>query len=451
MSIEHVLDAQDQAQSGGRTDWFVHDRFGLFIHWGIGSLPTPWEHGWFMHYERTSTERYQRYFDHFDPDLYDPVVWAREARNAGMKYFVATTKHHDGFCLWDTDESEYKAPRTPAGRDLIKPMVDAFRAEGLRVGFYHSLIDWHHPEFTIDGLHPLRDDAEFRESQRHRDISRYAEYLRAQTRELLTRYGDISLLWYDFSYPDLDLLEKQGLQRYDWDKGKGAVDWDSERLLALVRELQPGIIVNDRLDIPGDYCTPESYQPVKWLERNGKRVTWEVCQPINGLYTYARDTHQWKSTKTLIQILVDTVSKGGNLLLNVGPTGRGEFDQNSLERLRGIGDWMRRHGRAIYGCTESAYVAPPDCRYTQKGDSLYLHLFAWPPGHVHLKGLADRVAYAQLLNDASEVTTRVYEDRDAQGTYIEGLPSNTLTLKLPIPEPDVAVPVVELFLKPQRS
>ena len=206
------------------TSWFTHDRLGLFIHWGIGSLPTPWEHGWFMHRERVSAEHYQRYFDHFEPDLFDPEIWAQEARNAGMKYFVVTTKHHDGFCLWDTKQSEYKVTNTPAGRDLIRPMVDAFRNEGMKIGFYHSLIDWHHPEFTIDGLHPQRDDESFRIANEHRDISKYSKYLHDQTRELLTEFGDVALLWFDFSYPDLDLLEEAGLQKYEWAQGKGAAD-----------------------------------------------------------------------------------------------------------------------------------------------------------------------------------------------------------------------------------
>jgi alpha-L-fucosidase len=446
-TVEQTSTAVEHDQDGPDPSWFVHDRFGLFIHWGIGSLPVPWEHGWFMHFERTSTETYQKYFDHFDPDLYDPAFWAREAKNAGMKYFVATTKHHDGFCLWDTTLSEYKATNTPAGRDLIRPMVDAFREEGLKVGFYHSLIDWHHPEFTIDNLHPLRDDEAFRESQKHRDISKYAEYLHGQTRELLTQFGDVDLMWFDFSYPDLEIFPEVGLPVYDWASGKGANEWQSEKLLRLVRELQPSILVNDRLAIPADYWTPESYQPPRWFEVNGKRVIYEVCQPLNGYYTYSRDNHAWKSVEMLVQMLVDIVSKGGNLLLNVGPTGRGEFEPKTLERLRGIGEWMRLHGRSIYGCSESEFTTPPDCRYTLNGNRLYLHVFTWPAGHLHLEGLAERVEYAQLLNDGSEITMQVVGERQARGSLLQGMSPGTLTLNLPVPKPNVAVPVIELFLK----
>ncbi len=151
------------------TDWFVHDRFGLFIHWGIYALAA--RHEWVKNRERIRDEDYQRYFDHFDPDLYDPAEWAWEAKNAGMKYVVLTSKHHDGFCLWDSDLTDYKVTNTPYGRDLLAPFVEAFRAEGLKVGFYHSLIDWHHPEYPVDGLHPMRDDVAYREANQDRDMS----------------------------------------------------------------------------------------------------------------------------------------------------------------------------------------------------------------------------------------------------------------------------------------
>ena len=159
----------------GDTDWFVRDRLGLFVHWGIYSSAA--RHEWVKQRERISGEEYQRYFDHFDPDLYDPSQWARAAKDAGMRYAVLTSKHHDGFCLWDSKLTDYKATNTPAGRDLIRPWVEAFRAEGLKIGFYHSLIDWHHPEFPVDGLHPQRDDLQFREAHKDRDMSKYVEYL----------------------------------------------------------------------------------------------------------------------------------------------------------------------------------------------------------------------------------------------------------------------------------
>jgi len=422
----------------GDTTWFTHDRFGLFIHWGIYALAARGE--WVKNRERIRDEDYQTYFDHFSPDLYDPTAWARVAKDAGMTYVVVTTKHHDGFCLWDSDLTDYKAPNTPWGKDVLRPLVDAFRAEGLRVGFYHSLIDWHHPAFPIDGFHPMRDDVAFREAQQgRRDIRPYADYLHGQTRELLTRFGRIDIMWFDFSYSTMD---------WGWSRGKGKDDWQSEKLIATVRELQPGIIVNDRLEIGGDIKTPEQYQPRGWLEVDGRPVVWEACQTFNGSWGYDRDNLDWKPVDLLVRMLVDTVSKGGNLLLNVGPNARGEFEPQALERLRGLGAWMRLHNRSIYGCTASDFTPPPDCRYTQNGNRLYLHLFAWPFRHVHLDDLAGRVEYAQLLNDASEVKTHALDPRQqAQNTTPGGTTPGTLTLELPVQKPNVAVPVVELFLK----
>lgn len=418
-----------------KPDWFVHDRFGLFIHWGIYALPA--RHEWVKNRERITDADYQRYFDRFDPDLYDPSVWARAARQAGMKYFVVTTKHHDGFCLWDSQLTDYKATNTPAGRDLIRPAVEAFRAEGLRVGFYHSLIDWHHPQFPVDGLHPQRDDIEFREREKGRDIRKYAAYLHGQVRELLTEYGKVDIMWLDFSYSQRD---------WGWSRGKGKADWQSEELVRVVRELQPDILINNRSEMPGDFHTPEQYQPRGWVQVDGKPVVWEACQTLNGSWGYDRDNLDWKPVDMLIRMLIDSVSKGGNLLLNVGPTARGEFDPRAMATLEGIGAWMRLHGRSIYGATQSDFEPPPDCRYTQRDGRLYLHLFAWPFKHVHLEGLKGRVAYAQLLNDASEIR---FLDPPAQpaNTAPAGLDGNTLTLVLPVQKPDVAVPVIELFLK----
>ena len=246
-------------------------------------------------------------------------------------------------------------------------------------------------------------------------------------------------MWYDFSYPGRD---------WGWSVGKGHEDWDSERLMAMVRELQPGILVNNRLDIPGDFTTPEQYQPAGPMLIDGKPVLWEACQTLNGSWGYHRDNLDWKSVDMLVQMLIDTVSKDGNLLLNVGPNARGMLEPRSLASLRGIGEWMALHSRSIYGCGPSEFTAPADCRYTQNGDRLYLHLFNWPFRHVHLEGMGPRVAYAQLLNDHSEVGMKVVDpEQAALNTTMGGLGSDVLTLELPVQRPDVAVPVVELFLK----
>lgn len=420
----------------GDMEWFVRDRFGMFIHWGLYAAAA--RHEWVRHAEEIPNEAYEKYFKTFDPDLYDPKAWARAAKAAGMRYFVMTTKHHEGFCLWDSDETDYKAPNTPAGRDLIREAVEAFRAEGLKVGFYYSLIDWHHPDFTIDPLHPLRNHPDAQQMNAGRDMARYRGYMRRQVRELLTRYGKVDVMWFDFSYPKAEL---NGL------KGKGRDDWGSDELLQMVRELQPGIIVDNRLDLPpeqADIHTPEQYQPAEWPSINGAPVFWETCQTFSGSWGYHRDEATWKSPEQLVQMLVNSVALGGNLLMNVGPTARGLFDDRAKRALEVYAQWMALHARSIYGCTQSEFQAPSGCRYTRNGNRLHLHLYAWPFRHVHLEGLADRVEYAQLLNDASEIRiTKAMEHETL------GFPANPglLTLELPVRKPDVTVPVVELFLK----
>ena len=419
-------------------EWFTHDRFGLFLHWGLYSAAA--RHEWVMERERTTAEEYDKYRRVFDPDLYDPHAWAAAAKDAGMRYAVLTTKHHEGFCLWDSDLTDHNVTNTPYGKDLVGPFVEAFRDAGLKIGFYHSLIDWHHPDFPIDPVHPRRDDDDAIEQNKSRDMSRYREYLFGQVRELLTRYGTIDYLFYDFSYPE---REHRGLL------GKGRDAWHSEELLALTRELQPGIIVNDRLDLPdADLVTPEQYQPSAPMERNGVPVAWEACQTLNGSWGYDRDNHDYKSTTLLITMLVDGVSKNGNLLLNVGPTARGTFDPRASDSLAEIGEWMRLHGRSVHEAGPSEHIAPSGTCYTQRGDRLYLHLLSWPMRHVHLPGLAGKVDHAQLLNDASEIRLAEADpDQGAQNTQPGGQPAGTLTLTLPIQQPDVAVPVVELFLR----
>ena len=427
----------------GDVSWFTHDRFGMFVHWGLYALPA--RHEWVKHTERTTDEDYQVYFDHFDPDLYDPKDWARQAKAAGMKYVVLTTKHHEGFCLFDSQYTDYKATNTPAGRDLVREFVDAFRAEGLHIGFYYSLIDWHHPDFPIDQLHPRRWDKKAFEMNQGRDMRRYAEYMRNQVTELLTNYGKIDILWFDFSYP------VKPPEFPEWMKPKGKDDWESEKLIALARSLQPGIIINNRADIEQDLFTPEQFQPTEWVrhKETGELVTWEACQTFSGSWGYHRDESTWKSPEMLIQMLITTVSLGGNLLMNVGPTARGYFDYRAEAALKVYADWMKYNSRSIYGCTmaEPEFKAPEGCRFTQSEDGtrLYLHLFSYPFGHVQLRGLAGKVKYAQFLHDASEIR---FSEGKVQH-FGDGLPesSDLLVLNIPHVKPNFIVPVIELFLK----
>ena len=416
--------------------WFTEARFGMFIHWGIYAVAA--RHVWAKSYERMTDEEYQEYFDRFDPDLYDPKAWARMAKNAGMKYFVITSKHHDGFCLWDSKLTNYKAPNTPAGRDLLRPMLDAFRSEGLKVGLYHSLIDWHHPEFPVDMLHPQREDKAFREREKNRDMGKYVEYLHAQVRELLTEYGRIDLMFFDFSYPEREL---------DGMRGKGRDDWQSEELLAMVRELQPDMLVNDRLDIPADYGTPEQIMPRGPLHRDGEAIAWEACNTFSGSWSYHRDNLDWKSPEMLIRMLIECVSRGGNLLLNVGPNGRGEFEPSAVATLEEMGEWMRLHERSICGCGPSELPAPQDCRLTQNGNRLYVHVFSWPMKHLYLDGVAGKVAFAQLLDDGSEIKFKSPSHGGSRKYESPADREDAVVLELPIQKPDVAVPVIEVFLK----
>lgn len=428
--------------TAGDTAWFTYDRFGMFIHWGTYAAAA--RHEWVQTNEKIDNESYQKYFDHFDPDLYDPKAWAKAAREAGMKYMVITTKHHEGFCLWDSQYTDYKAPNSPAGRDLLTPMVEAFRAEGLRVGFYYSLIDWHHPHFPIDNLHPLRDHADAAKMNETRDVKVYAQYMRDQVRELLTQFGPIDVLWFDFSYPDGD---PKGFPQF---KGKSHDDWESEKLLAMVRELAPNAMVNNRLDlkdIPADMHTPEQYQPAEWIKVDGEPVVWEACQTLSGSWGYHRDETTWKSPEQLIQMLIDTISKGGNLLMNVGPTARGVLDDRALDALHTYADWMKWNARSIYGCTQSEYSAPADVRYTQNFEKkrLYVHVFSWPFRHLLLPDLLGKIDYAQFLHDASEIPL---QGRDWSTGFVQKeVSGEVLVLELPIVKPNVTVPVIELFLK----
>jgi alpha-L-fucosidase len=414
-----------------RMKWWTDARFGMFIHWGLYALPA--RHEWVKNIERMTNDQYQKYFEMFNPDMWNPHEWAKMAKAAGMKYVVLTAKHHEGFCNFDSKFTDYKSTNTPFGRDIIKEYVEAFRAEGLKVGFYYSLIDWHHPDYTIDSNHPQRQtaDSAYARMNKGRDMNKYREYIKNQVRELLTNYGEISIIWFDFSFPGKN--------------GKGHADWDSENLLKMARSLQPGIIVDDRLDLENveggwDFTTPEQVKVTKWPEVNGKRVPWETCQTFSGSWGYYRDEYTWKSPAQLLELLIESVSKGGNLLLNVGPTGRGVFDQRAQDRLKAMGEWMNFNSRSIYGCTEApaGFTAPANTllTYNPVTRRLYVHLLAYPLGNITLPGMADKVKYIQFLHDASEIRFRPSDEA-----------KNDLVLSLPVLKPASEIPVLEVFLK----
>jgi len=437
-----TVQAETQEQRNDRMAWWRDARFGMFIHWGVYALPA--RHEWVRNRERITNEDYQKYFDHFNPDLYNPRDWAKMAKEAGMKYVVLTAKHHEGFCLFDSQFTDYKSTNTPCRKDLVKEYVEAFRAEGLKVGFYYSLIDWHHPDYTIDRIHPLRpvDKKDFTAENfarlnEGRDMAKYRQYMKNQVRELLSNYGKISIIWFDYSFPG--------------EFGKGRDDWDSAGLLKLARELQPHILVDNRLDLPGegDFATPEQLSAAELQKKSSGNQTgwetyrdWETCQTFSGSWGYFRDEKTWKSNAQLLTLLITSVSGGGNLLLNVGPTGRGEFDYRAKDRLHGLADWMHYNSRSIYGCTEAPaeFAAPADTLFTYnpKTKCLYLHLLTYPAdGELTLTGVAGKVAYTQFLHDASEILVEQGADAGAKD----------LALKFPADKPPVEIPVVEIFLK----
>jgi alpha-L-fucosidase len=426
------LKTETPEQKTIRMKWWSDARFGMFIHWGIYALPA--RHEWVKNYEKISDADYQKYFEEFNPDLCNPKEWAKMAKEAGMKYVVLTTKHHDGFCLFESKFTDYKSTKTPFGKDIVKEYVEALRAEGLKVGFYYSLLDWHHPDYTLDRNHPgsSKSDSANAAINKNRDMSKYREYLKNQVRELLTNYGEISVLWFDFSFPGKD--------------GKDRKDWDSEGLLKMVRTLQPGILVNERLDLNDmeggwDFDSPEQFKVEKCPERNGKKIAWETCQTFSGSWGYHRDENTWKSPAQLLELLIESVSKGGNLLLNVGPTARGLFDARAQDRLKSMGDWMKYNNRSIYNCTEAptGFVAPLNTLFTYnpKTNRLYVHLLTYPMGSLILKNMSDKVKYIQFLHDASEI-------KFVSGT---GEDKNNLKLQLPVQKPPVEIVVLEVILK----
>ena len=424
----------------GDMSWWAHDRFGMFIHWGIYSLPA--RHEWVKRVEGMTTADYQKYFDHFNPDLFDAKKWAKCAKKTGMKYFIITTKHHDGFCMWDSKYTDYKITNTPIKRDLLREVIDAYRAEGLKIGLYYSLLDWHHPEFIVDCQHSQFNVEEEYEKNKLRDPKVYPQYMRDQVRELLTEYGKIDIMWFDFSYSEMS------------PNGKGCKEWEGDKMVNMIREISPDTIINNRIEVPGltEIETIENFLPDNPpVDEDGTPKLWESCQTFSGSWGYHRDESTWKSSDMLIELLINIVSSNGNLLLNVGPTSRGTFDQRAKSRFDAVGEWMEFHSRSIYGCQHAPeeFKAPKDCRYTYNPETkcLYLHLFTWPFKHVTLEGLGDKIEYAQLLNDGSEVIVREHGADIDSPLQNDHASKGDVIITLPAHKPDVTVPVVEMFLK----
>lgn len=388
--------------SPARTDWFVHDRFGMFIHFGLSAIPAR-DLSWPMSWEKIPTATWRKYLDEFNPDLAGPEEWVRMAADAGCRYAVLTVKHHEGFCLWDSKLTTYTSVHAPrCGRDLAREFVDACARHGIRPGFYYSLIDWDHPDYPADDpFHPERDDAASK--ARPRDWNRYVDYLHNQVREILTGYGKIDVLWLDFSYGDMS-----------------GEKWKADELMTLVRSLQPGILVDNRLvaghEDPsqkakhGDFATPEQVVPPEGLfAPDGTPLVWESCMTLGESWGYNRKDRNFMSPEQAIRMLVECVSKGGNLLLNVGPNARGRVRPQESAVMKAVGEWLTVHGDAIYGAGPAVVAGrllpkPQWGWFTRRGQTLYAVLTERPAGPVPLLGLGGIVSEPRFLFDGSEIS-----------------------------------------------
>ncbi len=411
--------------------WWREARFGMFIHWGLYAIPAgEWEgkttYGeWIMNNAQIPVQQYEGFRAQFNPVKFDAREWARMARDAGVRYIVITSKHHDGFCLFDSALTDYDIMSTPFKRDIMKELADACREAGIRIGWYHSIMDWHHPDYLP------RREWEKRSAQRA-SFDRYVQYLKGQVRELLTKYGPIDVMWFD---------------------GQWESTWTHERGLDMyrfVRSLQPDIIVNNRVDkgggdfqltrdasFAGDYGTPEQEVPPTGLPG----VDWETCMTMNDHWGYNSHDQNWKSSEQLIRTLVDVASKGGNLLLNVGPTAEGLIPQASIERLADMGRWLKANGESIYGTTASPFPALKWGRATQRAHAdgttrLYRHVFDWPRnGRLTVDGLLSEARAAFLLADPS------------RKPLVAGRDGEALTLAVPALAPDPVDTVVAVDIK----
>jgi alpha-L-fucosidase len=383
---------ETKEQRDARMQWWREARFGMFIHWGVYSVPAGTYNGkqipgigeWIMNRGKIPVAEYKAYAKQFNPVRYNPDKWVRLAKEAGMKYIIITSKHHDGFALFDSKVTDWDVvDATPYGKDLLKPLAQACKKHGIKLGFYYSQAqDWNHPGGAASGGHwdPAQDG----------DMNEYIRTIAApQVKEILTHYGKIAVLW--------------------WDTPTNMNKERADMLQPLIT-LQPNIITNNRLGggYKGDNETPEQHIPA-----TGLNYDWETCMTMNDTWGFKSYDNNWKSTKVLIQNLVDIASKGGNYLLNVGPTSLGEIPQPSIERLQEIGKWMKINGESIYDTTASPFAKLTWGRCTKKesdkGAILYLHVFDWPTdGTLVVPGLKNKVKQAYLLANRQTETNPVF-------------------------------------------
>ncbi|WP_373120300.1 alpha-L-fucosidase [Ruminococcus sp. Marseille-P328] len=389
-----------------RTEWYRDARFGMFIHWGLYAIPARGE--WVRSVEQIPHEDYCHLTEEFTAENYNPREWARLAKKAGMKYAVLTAKHHDGFCLFDTKLTDYNSMNAACHKDLVKEFLEAFRAEGIKVGLYFSIIDWRHPDFPHYGdmHHPMRNHPEC--SNENRDFDRYLEFMFGQIKELLTNYGKLDLMWFDFSYGDMKC-----------DK------WKAQELISMVRSIQPWLIIDNRLEgsaedsgsiltanpteYSGDFASPEQMIPPAGIRNElGNPVPWEACLTLNNNWGYSSSDRHYKSAEMVIHMLVECVSKGGNLLLNVGPDAKGRIPKESVKILEEVGEWMDENSKSIYGCGYAEIDKPEWGRYTRNGNKIYAHVMEPQAGAIPLTGIHGKIKKLRRLSDNSEVKLTDY-------------------------------------------
>jgi alpha-L-fucosidase len=354
--------------------WFDTARFGLFVHWGHSSqqgieLSWPLAGGLFAlpACNDVPVEQYHSSAATFDPQAWDARDLARRAKRLGMRYAVITTKHHDGYAMFHTKTSDYSIEHSPFGRDVVREFLDAVRAEGLHAGVYFSLIDWRHPDYP-----PFRDEDKPYDPRRWRRPEpeaweRFTHAMFAQVRELLTDYGAIDVIWFDGG----------------WERT--AEQWKSKELEAMIRELQPGILINDRLPGAGDYATPEQFVPPRPPEGR-----WETCMTMNRSWAYNTADSDWKSARQLVHTLCEVAGRGGNLLLSVGPMGDGRLPQEAIERLDGVERWMSRNAESIVGTTPGLEPWQWYGPSTRRDNVVYAHLLVRPYDTVTVRGVPIR-------------------------------------------------------------
>ncbi len=422
--------AEHERSTADRMAWWREARFGMFLHWGLYAIPAGrWgeqtDHAeWIRETAHIPTEEYDRFVPQFNPVDFDARAWVALAKRAGMQYVVITSKHHDGFCLFDSAETDYDVMSTPFHRDIMKELSDACHEAGLRMCWYHSIMDWHHPDYLPRRSWEDRPAA-------GADMNRYVDHLHAQVRELLSHYGPIGVMWFDGEWENT------------WNHEYGQALYD------LCRSIQPDVIVNNRVDVgrggmagmtsdsrfAGDFGTPEQEIPATGLSG----VDWETCMTMNDHWGYNSSDRNWKTTTDLVRKLVDIASKGGNFLLNVGPTSAGRFPTEAIERLEAIGKWMDVNGEAIHGTTASPIAKLAWGRITTKpsggGTTLYLCVFDWPvDGRLVVPGLGSVPRGARLLAEPGRALAVSREE-------------SSVVLTLPAQAPDAICSVVALDIE----